>query len=274
MRPQNSPRAKAPRSRSFEVQEENTLMPFLLQALHDQSRTAVKSFLAHKLVQVNNRVTTQFDTPLKPGDTVTVGMNKNAAPFHHPMLNILYEDEHLLVVEKASGLLSMGTERDKTKTAYYILNNYVKNKDPRNHIFILHRLDKETSGVMMFAKNKKVQEILQKNLNEMIRERKYVAVIEGCPQPEQGQVKSYISENKALIVHSTSSQDGKLAITNYTTLNLNWKPDAKTKLGYICKKSDTPLPEILNTGPRKTPCTAWPYTLSSSLLPIPSREKK
>ena len=203
MRPQNSPRAKAPRSRSFEVQEENTLMPFLLQALHDQSRTAVKSFLAHKLVQVNNRVTTQFDTPLKPGDTVTVGMNKNAAPFHHPMLNILYEDEHLLVVEKASGLLSMGTERDKTKTAYYILNNYVKNKDPRNHIFILHRLDKETSGVMMFAKNKKV------------------AVIEGCPQPEQGQVKSYISENKALIVHATSSQDGKLAITNYTTLKSN-----------------------------------------------------
>ena len=120
MKPQNSSRAKAPRSRSFEVQEENTLMPFLLQVLHDQSRTAVKSFLAHKLVQVNNRITTQFDSPLKPGDTVSVGMNKSAAPFHHPMLNLLYEDEHLLVVEKASGLLSMGTERDKTKTAYYI----------------------------------------------------------------------------------------------------------------------------------------------------------
>ena len=117
MKPQNTSRAKAPRCRSFEVQDENTLMPFLLQVLHDQSRTAVKSFLAHKLVQVNNRVTTQFDTPLKPGDTVTVGMNKSAAPFHHPMLNLLYEDEHLLVVEKASGLLSMGTERDKTKTA-------------------------------------------------------------------------------------------------------------------------------------------------------------
>ena len=221
MRLQNSSRAKAPRSRSFEVQEENTLMPFLLQVLHDQSRTAVKSFLAHKLVQINNRITTQFDSPLKPGDTVSVGMNKSAAPFHHPMLNLLYEDEHLLVVEKASGLLSMGTERDKTKTAYYILNNYLKNKDPRNHIFILHRLDKETSGIMMFAKNKKVQETLQKNWNEMIRERKYVAVVEGCPQPEQGQVKSYISENKALIVHATSSQDGKLAITNYTTLKSN-----------------------------------------------------
>ena len=89
MKPQNSSRAKAPRSRSFDVLEENTLMPFLLQVLHDQSRTAVKSFLAHKLVQVNNRITTQFDSPLKPGDTVSVGMNKSAAPFHHPMLNLL-----------------------------------------------------------------------------------------------------------------------------------------------------------------------------------------
>ena len=218
MRPQNSPRAKAPRSRSFEVQEENTLMPFLLQALHDQSRTAVKSFLAHKLVQVNNRVTTQFDTPLKPGDTVTVGMNKNAAPFHHPMLNILHEDEHLIVVEKASGLLSMGTERDKTKTAYYILNNYVKNKDPRNHIFILHRLDKETSGVMMFAKNKKVQEILQKNWNEMIRERKYVAVIEGCPQPKQGQA---LHAFKLTFIHPVTGKEMKFETpvpTKFTTL--------------------------------------------------------
>lgn len=196
-------------------------MPFLLQALHDQSRTTVKSLLAHKLVQVNNRVTTQFDCPLKPGDTVTVGMNKTAAPFHHTMLHILFEDEYLIVVEKASGLLSMGTERDKTKTAYYILNEYVKSKNPRNHIFILHRLDKETSGIMMFAKNKKVQEQLQNNWNEMITERRYAAVVEGCPQPEQGQVKSYISENKALIVHSASARDGKLAITNYLTLKSN-----------------------------------------------------
>jgi len=210
-----------PKSRNFEIKEGNTLMPFLLQALHDQSRTTVKSLLAHKLVQVNNRITTQFDTPLKPGDTVTVGMNKTAAPFHHPMLNILYEDDNLIVVEKASGLLSMGTERDKTKTAYYILNNYVKSKNPRGHIFILHRLDKETSGIMMFAKNWKVQEILQKNWNDMILERRYVAVVEGCPQPEQGKVKSYISENSALIVHSVSAKDGKLAITNYTTLKSN-----------------------------------------------------
>ena len=206
----------APRSRSFEVKEENTLMPFLLQALHDQSRTTVKSLLAHRLVQVNNRPTTQFDTRLNPGDTVTVGMNKTAAPFHHPMLTILHEDDDLIVAEKASGLLSMGTERDKTKTAYHILNDYVKNKNPRNHVFILHRLDKETSGIMMFAKNAKVQEKLQKDWNNMILERKYVAIIEGCPQQEQGQIKSYRSETRAFVVHS--SKDGKLAITNYTVL--------------------------------------------------------
>ena len=221
MKPQYPTHRPTPRSRNFEIQEENTLMPFLLQALHDQSRTTVKSLLAHKLVQVNNRITTQFDTPLKPGDTVTVGMNKTAAPFHHPMLNILHEDEDLIVVEKASGLLSMGTERDKTKTAYHILNTYVKSKNPRSHVLILHRLDKETSGIMMFAKNLKTQETLQKNWNDMILERRYVAVVEGCPQPEQGQVKSYISENSALVVHSASARDGKLAITNYTTLKSN-----------------------------------------------------
>ena len=221
MKPQYPTHRPTPRSRNFEIQEENTLMPFLLQALHDQSRTTVKSLLAHKLVQVNNRITTQFDTPLKPGDTVTVGMNKTAAPFHHPMLNILHEDEDLIVVEKASGLLSMGTERDKTKSAYHILNTYVKSKNPRSHVLILHRLDKETSGIMMFAKNLKTQETLQKNWNDMILERRYVAVVEGCPQPEQGQVKSYISENSALVVHSASARDGKLAITNYTTLKSN-----------------------------------------------------
>ena len=209
----------APRSRSFEIKEDCTLMPFLLQAMQDQSRNSVKSLLAHKLVQVNNRLTTQFDTPLKPGDTVTVGMNKSAAPFHHSMLNIVYEDNDLIVVEKASGLLSMGTERDKTKTAYHILNDYVKSKNPRNHVLILHRLDKETSGIMMFAKNLKTQEILQKNWNEMILERKYVAILEGCPREEQGQVKSYITENKAFVVHS--ARDGKLAITNYTVLKSN-----------------------------------------------------
>ena len=208
-----------PRSRSFEIKEDCTLMPFLLQAMQDKSRNSVKSLLAHKLVQVNNRLTTQFDTPLKPGDTVTVGMNKSAAPFHHSMLNIVYEDNDLIVVEKASGLLSMGTERDKTKTAYHILNDYVKSKNPRNHVLILHRLDKETSGIMMFAKNLKTQEILQKNGNEMILERKYVAILEGCPREERGQVKSYITENKAFVVHS--ARDGKLAITNYTVLKSN-----------------------------------------------------
>ena len=222
MKPQNTSRAKAPRCRSFEVQDENTLMPFLLQVLHDQSRTAVKSFLAHKLVQVNNRVTTQFDTPLKPGDTVSVGMNKSAAPFHHPMLNLLYEDEHLLVVEKASGLLSMGTERDKTKTAYYILNNYLRNKDPRNHIFILHRLDRETSGIMMFAKSKGIQEQLQHNWHNIVLERKYVAVVEGVMEQPEGMVRSYLTENAAFQVYSTDNPDeGQLAITRYKVLGGN-----------------------------------------------------
>lgn len=213
--------SKAPQSRNFEIKGNNTLMPFLFQALSDQSKTTVKSLLSHKLVQVNGRISTHFDHPLKAGDTVTIGLNKSAAPFSHPMMTIVHEDEHLIVIDKTSGLLSMATARDKTKTAYHLLSEYVKSKNPHNRIFILHRLDKETSGIMMFAKSEKVQETLQKNWNEMILERKYVAVVEGQPQQERGQVKSYVSENSALIVHSSTAKEGKLAITNYTVLKSN-----------------------------------------------------
>lgn len=208
-------------NKKFDVKEKNTLLNFLFEAMSEQSKTTVKSLLSHKQICVNGRATTKFDTPLIPGDTVTIGMDKNVTGFSHPMLNILFEDESLIVIDKMSGLLSMATERDKEKTAYHILSEYVKRTDPRNHIFILHRLDRETSGVMMFAKNLKVQESLQRNWEQAILERKYVAVIEGQPEKPDGQIKSYIAENSAFVVHSASAKDGKLAITNYRILKSN-----------------------------------------------------
>lgn len=209
------------KNKTYEVKENIPLLDFLFQTLKDQSKTTVKSLLAHKQIIVNNRATTQFDAALKPGDQVIVAFDRNSKPFSHTMLDIVYEDDSLIVINKMSGLLSMATERDKEKTAYHILSNYVKQRDPRNHIFIIHRLDKETSGLMMFAKNPKVQEILQKNWNEAVIERKYVAVIEGYPGKECDTIKSYIAENSAFIVHRADSMTGKLAITNYKTLRSN-----------------------------------------------------
>lgn len=216
-------RNQAPVSKTkiFDVKEEALLLNFLFSTLSEQSKTTVKALLAHRQIAVNGKATTQFDVIVKAGDQVAVYFDKNNTAFSHPMLNIIYEDDSLIVVDKMSGLLSMATERDKEKTAYHILSDYVKRIHPGNCIFILHRLDRETSGLMMFAKNSKVQEALQKNWDNVVTERKYIAVVEGCPKKESGKIKSYIAENSAFIVHQSNSAEGKIAITNYKVLKSN-----------------------------------------------------
>ena len=203
------------------VENENTLLPFLFETLKNESKTTVKSLLAHKQITVNDKPIRQFDTPLKPGDKVGIYFDEVRSVLTNPLLSILYEDESLIVIDKQSGLLSMATENDKEKTAYRILSQHVKQTNPRNCVFILHRLDRETSGIMMFAKNQQVQEQLQKNWDQAILERKYVAVVEGQPKQTQGKIRSYIAENSTYLVHTTNASNGKLAITNYRVLKSN-----------------------------------------------------
>lgn len=200
------------------VTSENTLLPFLFESLKNESKTTIKALLAHRQISINGKPERKFDAPLKPGDKVGIHFDRGGIAFSHPMLNILYEDDSLIVIDKMSGLLSMATERDKEKTAYRILSEHVKEKNPRNCVFILHRLDRETSGVMMFAKSLKVQEILQKSWEQSIIERKYIAVVEGQLKQPQGKIQSYIAENSAYIVRTTTASNGKLAITNYQVL--------------------------------------------------------
>lgn len=209
------------KNRIVDVTSENTLLPFLFEILKNESKTTVKALLAHKQIVVNEKPNTKFDTPLKPGDKVGIYFDKNYSVLNHSMLNILYEDDYIIVIDKMSGLLSMATERDKEKTAYHILSDHVKKKNPRNCIFILHRLDRETSGIMMFAKTLKIQELLQKNWDQMITERKYVAVIEGHLQQTQGTIESYLTESSTYLVHSTTANKGKLAITHYRIVKSN-----------------------------------------------------
>lgn len=207
------------RNRQFTVKQESTLLNYLYAALSSESKTTVKSLLFHKQICVNGRSTTQFDAPLKPGDQVEIFFDRKSLPFSHPMMKIIYEDNDLIVIEKASGLLSMANEREKEHTAYHILNNYVKKSNPRANILIVHRLDRETSGTMIFAKTQEVREILQQNWDEMVLERKYVAVVEGQLPEATGTFQSYLTETKNTMVHSSRSpEDGKLAVTHYQTL--------------------------------------------------------
>lgn len=134
-------------------------------------------------------------------------------------LPIIYEDKDIIVVEKPSGLLTMGTERDKSRTAHSILNDYVRKGDPRsrNRIYIVHRLDRETSGILLFAKSEATKTFLQGHWNET--EKHYLTIVYGSLTPKSGTISSYLAENSALTVYSTPDQTlGKLSHTEYTVL--------------------------------------------------------
>ena len=215
-------RSGSPKERRVTVKESNTLLPFLLETLSEQSRTSIKGLLGHGQISVNGQVTRQFDTSLRPGDTVGIYYGKRREEWNNPLLKILWEDDDLIVVNKKEGLLSVSTAKVRERTAYHILSDYLKKSDPRNKIFVLHRLDRETSGLMMFAKTCAVQEKMQANWNEMITERTYVAVVEGRPEKDSDLLTTNLQENAEARVYVVA-EGGKEAITRYQVLRTNDK---------------------------------------------------
>lgn len=195
------------------------LLDFLIASMPDRKRTNIKELLKYDQVRVNGTVINQFDTQLAAGDRVEVNFTRAFITFRHPRLKIVYEDDDIIVVNKGYGLLSMGNDKVKEGTAYSILRDYLKAKDPRNKIFIVHRLDQHTSGLMLFAKNIEAKDALQHNWNNMVRRRQYVCVVEGKLLPPDGEVRSYLAENSKFEVYSTDNpEEGKPALTRYKTL--------------------------------------------------------
>jgi RluA family pseudouridine synthase len=137
-------------------------------------------------------------------------------------LSILFEDNDIMVVDKVNGLLTVGTERDKNNTAHFLLNEYVKkgNHKSRNRVFIVHRLDRDTSGLLVFAKNEKAKNYLQENWQSFAK--KYVAVVHGKLNEKEGEITSYLAENKQFMVYSVKDESkGKFAKTGYKVLKEN-----------------------------------------------------
>lgn len=207
--------------RSFEVSEQADLLPFLGEILPQYKRTTLKQMLAHKQVRVNGNVTTRATQPLEPGTKVEVNLTREFREFTHRRLRIVYEDDDVIVVNKGYGLLSIGDDTGKDReTAYSILRDYLKWAHPGNKLFIVHRLDRDTTGLMVFAKTIEAKEALQHNWNNMVLERKYVCLVEGTPEPKEGMVRSRLAENSRHEVYALpeDSQEGQLAITRYRTL--------------------------------------------------------
>ncbi len=217
VRPTVAERAQA-RFMTFRVTEKSELLPFLINRM-STSRTAAKSLLTRRLVYVNQRIETLHNTELKPGMEVKVSREKNRKEFNSQFLNIVYEDNYLIVINKRQGLLSVATDRQKERTAYSILTEYVKRTHRNRRVFIVHRLDKDTSGLMVFAKDEKTKFTLQDNWQRIVTDRRYVAVVSGAPEPPQGHITSWLKENKVHVSYSNASDNGgDLAVTHYRTL--------------------------------------------------------
>jgi 23S rRNA pseudouridine1911/1915/1917 synthase len=208
-------------SRANTTQDPKPLLEFLQIMLPDQGRNSVKALLKYGQVELDGVITSQFDSPVLPGHSVAINLSRPFITFRHPRLKIIYEDNDVIVVNKGYGLLSMGTEKkQKDLTAYSALKDYVKKIHPSNKIFIVHRLDRDTSGLMMFAKNIEAQEIMRHNWNNMVLDRTYVAVLEGVMEEDSGVIRSRLAENSQYEVYTTHNEDeGKLAVTRYRVLD-------------------------------------------------------
>lgn len=218
--PKSAGKSSAPRGRKIVVKEQNTLLPFLFSALSDQSKSSVKALLAHGQVLVNGKMTKQFNEPLNPDDEVLISYERAKKEFRNPLLKIVYEDDSIIVINKKEGLLSVANEHTKDRTAYHFLSDYVKQTDPRNKIFVLHRLDRDTSGLMMYAKNQDVQYKMRDDWNNFITQRTYVAVVEGRPEKDSDLLVSNLIENEHMQVYVTP-EGGKEAVTRYKVLQSN-----------------------------------------------------
>lgn len=211
------------KSHLYHVEEQTTLLPFLLKVMSNRSRNSVKSILTRGQVAVDGEAVTAHNHSLKAGQKVTILKNKTAARESKLTgFTILYEDKAIIVINKDAGLLSIATAKEKEMTAYHQLMTHVRREHSRNRIFIVHRLDRDTSGVMLFAKSERVQQILQQSWTAMVQERAYVALVEGVVKKEAGTISSWLKETNTHKMYSSSKpNDGQYAVTHYKKMQTN-----------------------------------------------------
>ena len=208
-------------SRPLNVKEPSELLAFLFANLPEVKKTKVRNWLKHDCILVNDRVCTQFNQPLVAGDVVSIRSEKTVRTINTlpKSMKIHYEDAHLIVVDKPKNLLAIASEAEREKTAYVYLTDYVRGGNSRGseRIFIVHRLDRETSGLMVFAKTGPAKDLLQENWDQ--GEKHYMAVVEGCPPADEGTLESDLDEANPYKVYSVpASEATRHAITHYKVI--------------------------------------------------------
>lgn len=207
--------------KEFKVHEECELLEFLFAKFPKLSRNAVKSILSGHYVAVNGAPVSQYNLKLSKDDMVIVSKQRISKK-NRQDLPIIFENEEFIVINKPSGLLTIPSDNEKGRTAYRMVNDYVQQKDKHSRIFVVHRLDEDTSGVLMFVKNPKIKDILQKNWSDIVLERGYYAVVEGKMQKQSATLVNYLKENTLNLMYVTNDKvNGKKCITNYKVIKTN-----------------------------------------------------
>lgn len=207
-----------------------TLLELMQAKLGGMSVTSIKQLLRARRVQVNGAITTRGDQALNAGDEVTILSQAGTTTLHHPKLSLVYEDDYLLVVNKKQGLLTVPTNPDSAETtALSILKAYVRRQHPRNNVYVVHRLDRETSGLLVFAKTPQLQEYMRTYWRQLVTKRTYIALAEGIFAEPQGTITTWLTEDKrnAMVYSSPVDDGGQKAVTHYEVLGTRCIEPAK-----------------------------------------------
>lgn len=196
----------------------DTLLNYLYNNLN-MSRSKIKSYLIHGSIYVNNVKTTKYNYKIYKDMIIIIDTKiKNNSNL---LFDILYEDDYIIVVNKPSGLLTIATKKEHEKTLYHYVSNYLKRKNKNAKVFIVHRLDKDTSGIILFAKDIKTKNKLQKDWNNLVSIREYITVVNGVLTIKKDRLINKLDETKTGIVYITNKLSGKEAITNYEVIKEN-----------------------------------------------------
>ena len=202
------------------VLEKGELLETLYVLFKDLSKKKIKNYLKDGGVLVNGKVVTKFNTPVKKNDIIELSkINKTHKKSN---LDIIYEDEYFFVINKPAGLLSISTTKEKEKTAYHLVREFIKSRKKNDKIFVLHRLDKDTSGVLVFVKDNTLKNLLQNNWDKYVKTREYVALVTGNVK-DIDDYTCYLKEIGPDKVIVTNKKEGKVAITSFKTINKNNK---------------------------------------------------
>ncbi len=193
------------------------LFNYLRNNLVSKSKNNIKSLLKNECVYVNNKLVTKYNYIVNKNDVIVIGKNIKKDNFN---LKIIYEDNDIIVVDKPTKILTISNDKEKEKTLYREVSNYLKKE--RKKVFVIHRLDFDTSGVIMFAKSQKVQQLYQDNWNNLAKVREYTAVVQGKTN-NKGHIESYLKMSKSLQVYSSKNKDGLFSITDYERIKFNDK---------------------------------------------------